>query len=248
VALTRPDDRAHEWALRLEDQDAIVELYPLIRTEPPRSFEALDAALRALRRFDWVLFTSVNGVTHALARASAKPAGDPRRPQVAAIGPATARALEDRGWPVDLVPAASSAEGLAAALLAGGVRGRRLLLVRAESGRDVLPDLLRACGADVAIAPAYRTVPDAGSARALAARLQEVALDAVVFASPSAVRALAGEGGSAPLTWPDGCRLVCIGEPTAEAARAAGWPVAATLAEPTIEDLGAALAALRAPR
>jgi uroporphyrinogen III methyltransferase/synthase len=152
-------------------------------------------------------------------------------PRIAAIGPWTAAALRECGVEADVVPERSVAEGLVEAL--EGVAVRRALLARGEEGRDVLPDALRARGAEVDVLALYRTVPapldDAGRAAALAA-------DDLVFASASAVRAFHAAAGTL-----EGPRLVSIGPATSAAIRELGFEPHLEAAEHTPDGLVAAM-------
>jgi uroporphyrinogen III methyltransferase/synthase len=206
VTVTRARPQASALAGRLRDLGATVIEAPAIRTEP------VAAALPDLAGVDLFCVTSPNGAHELWARLEA--AGLDARAlagaRLAAIGPGTARALLEHGLRADVVPARAVAEGLVEAL--ADVPVRRALLVRGREGRDVLPDALRARGADVEVLVLYETVaePIAEAQRALAA-------DYVTFTSASTVRYfLDGAGGS-----PSG-RIVSIGPATSAALREAG--------------------------
>jgi uroporphyrinogen III methyltransferase/synthase len=190
----------------LRELGATVVEAPAIRVEP------VAAELPPLDGFDLVCVTSPNGAHELWARLEA--AGRDARAlagaRLAAIGPGTARALLEHGLRADVVPARAVAEGLVEAL--AGVPVRRALLVRGREGRDVLPDALRARGAEVEVLVLYETVaePIPEATRALAA-------DFVTFTSASTVRYfLDGAGGT-----PSG-RIVSIGPATSQALREAG--------------------------
>ncbi len=224
IVVTRPEPDAGRLAARLRAAGATPVLAPAIRiafTDPPE----LDAALSRIATFDWVVFTSKNGV-EAVFRRTRRLDG----PRIAAIGPATAAALAAHGVTVDLVPAEYVAEAVLEAL--GDVAGRQILLPRADIARRALADGLRARGATVVEIAAYRTHPVAGERRDLAA------VDAVTFTSSSTVRAFLDEG---PL--PASARVVCIGPITARTARALGVPVSEVADEYTEDGLIAALVA-----
>jgi uroporphyrinogen III methyltransferase/synthase len=132
---------------------------------PTIAFEAADPepvrrACQALGTYDWVIFTSANGVDYFLDALYGN-GGDPRRfgeARLACIGPATARRLRERGLVADLVPETYVAEALLSALVASTLTDRRILIPRAEVAREVLPDGLRAAGAEVDVVAVYRTV------------------------------------------------------------------------------------------
>jgi uroporphyrinogen III methyltransferase/synthase len=223
IAVTRARPQASALAARLRGLGAEVIEAPAIRIEP------LPAKLPDLTGFDLLCLTSPNGVRRLLeivhdARALAGP-------RLAAIGPGTAAALREGGIEPDLVPARSVAEGLAEAL--EGIDVRRALLARGEEGRDVLPDALRARGAEVEILALYRTVAEPLAADARAAAL---AADDLVFASASAVRAFHAAAGTLA-----GPRLVSIGPATSEALRALGFAPGLEAAEHTPDGLVDAL-------
>jgi uroporphyrinogen III methyltransferase/synthase len=242
ILVTRAAEQAGELRDRLEALGAEAIEAPAIRLAPPESFEALDGALGELERFDWIVFTSVNGVERFFERLFAKER-DLRalgRARLAAIGPATAEALRRRGLRADIVPQDDRAEGLAAEL-APHVRGSRVLLARAAEARSVLPEELSRAGAEVADVPVYRTLradrlpPEARRTLACGA------LDAVTFTSPSTVRGLL------ELLRAEGLELgrakvACIGPVTADAARELGLRVDIEARPYTLEALVDALA------
>jgi len=250
IAVTRPAGN-DGLAARLRELGASVLECPAVEIGPPGSLEALDRALRALEGVDWIAFASVNAVERTCARAAelgVTPAAL-ARPRLAAVGAATAERVASRLRPPDLVPERASGEGLAAAL-AGAVQGRRVLLPRAEEGRPELAEGLARAGAEVVAPAAYRTVAVAPAAlEPLAAALRAGDLDAVVFASPSAVRsvlaALDALGDGRELL--GRAALAAIGPTTAAELRAHGREVAAEPPEPSVAALSAALVRALAP-
>src|SRR5262245_12640722 len=167
IVVTRAAAQAQRFTQLLETAGARVIEAPAIVIGPPASWEPLDAALRALATFTWLVFTSVNGVTMVDRRLSALGLTWPEvaKRHVAAIGPATADALCDHGVRVDVVPAEYRAEGLIERLRGHLTPGDRVLLPRAAQTRDVLVIGLRALGVDVVEDPAYATrrAEDAGA-------------------------------------------------------------------------------------
>lgn len=221
VVVTRPRGASAALAAALGRRGARVVFAPLIRTVPPRSWRALDAALRRLGDFDAAAFASANAVEAFFARAGKVLKKKPAAPGlVAAVGPATAKALAARGWKAATVPDDARAEGLARALKLP--RGARVLLPRAEKGREVLPRLLRAAGAEVTLATAYRTLADHDGRVRLKAALAGGA-HAVCFASPSAVASAAAALGQARLRRVfTAAAAVAIGPTTAAALKSRG--------------------------
>ena len=164
---------------------------PFIEIHKPRSYRRLDTALRKLRNYDWLILTSVNGV-EAMWKRLAKLRllnGSLDHLRVAAIGPATKKAIEQRGVKVDIVPDEYIAESVVRSLRRR-VKGKRVLLVRAKVARDVIPRELRRAGARVDVVEAYETVVPQSSR----ARLRSVLKNpqrrphVVTFTSSSTVR------------------------------------------------------------
>ncbi len=202
------------------------------------------AAVRVLDRYDWLVFTSANAVDAVMA-ALRRDGGDARRlgsAAVCAIGKKTAAALRIHGIEADLVPGDSHAEGVLAALTAvlpprtAGERAR-ILIPRAEVGRAVLPDGLRAEGHSVDVVGVYRTLgPDDAGVGALRDAIATV--DAVAFTSSSTVDQLVAAVGADALR---GCRLASIGPITSATVREHGLSVGAEATEATMESLVSAL-------
>lgn len=232
VVVTRAGEGPDALCERLQELGAAVRLLPAIALAPPADPGPLAAALRGLSRFEWVAFTSaaaVDRVLDALA-AAGLPDGELAARRLAAVGPATADRLGSRLRPPDLLPAEATGAALAAAL-APSVAGRRVLVPRPAEGRRELVEGLAAAGAEVTAVEAYRTVPvPAARLAPLAAWIRAGEVDAVAFASPSAVRAVATAlGPAAPIL--AGVLLGAIGPTTAEALREAKLPVG-VVAEP----------------
>jgi uroporphyrinogen-III synthase/uroporphyrinogen III methyltransferase/synthase len=249
VVVTRGKGDGDALGDRLRALGAAVRELPSIAIGPPESWESLDGALQALSGFDWVVFASGNGVERTLERMAAL--GIPRAAlasrQLAAVGPATAERLSRELRPPDFVPGEAKGEALAAEI-APRVSGRKVLLPRAADGRPELPAGLAAAGAILTAPDAYRTVPAAAEAlRPLAGWIARGEVDAVAFASPSAVKAvttaLGAEGEALRRVV-----LAAIGPTTAAALRAAGFEPGALPAEYTARALAEAIAARLGPR
>jgi len=251
VVVTRPREQAASLREPLEALGAEVLLVPTIRIEPRPLDDAVLGVLRELTAYQLVVFTSANAVrvfAGYLARGTddgAMPAG----PVVAAVGPATASALEKHGLACHLVPAEYVAEGLLDAFeaQAAPVAGARVLLPCAADTRDVLPETLRERGAVVDVLHVYDTVAVAELA-VPAARIE--AADYITFTSASTARRLAallavagGEGAGRPLAERlAGARLCSIGPITSEALRELGLAVALEAGEYTAAGLARAIA------
>jgi uroporphyrinogen-III synthase len=248
VVLTRPLEQGRELGLALEGLGVSVIQLPAIEVVPPEDPAPLDAALRGLEAYSWIIFTSANAVRAVADRLKALelPLALGRRgPRIAVVGSATGEALAAL-LPDDVVSLrpprdASRAAGLLDAFESIGVAGSRILLPLSSRGRDDLPRGLAVAGAEVECVVAYRTSGPAGLAKALHAVLLGDT-DLFVFASPSAVESLATASGGRLAERP----AVVIGPTTEEAARRAGLSIRAVAKEPSDEGLKAAvLAALR---
>jgi uroporphyrinogen III methyltransferase/synthase len=240
VLVTRTRDQASALSEALAELGAIPLELPVIETRELEDYTVLDEALRSMAGHDWLVFTSANGVTAVLDRLHllGLDVRDLKGPRIAAIGPGTARPLEASGIRVDLVPERFIAEGLAEALLAQGIEGRRVLVARAEEAREVLPEALAAAGALVTVAPCYRTVPSAEAAARVRELLAEGGVDVVTFASSSAVMAFAaGVGVDEVARLLQGVTVACIGPVTAQTADELGLRVDVMPREHTIPAL-----------
>lgn len=193
VVVTRASAQATGLRDALTDMGAEVIELPALRIEPLDSAPLL-AALGALDQVDWMVFTSQNAVALAwkALRESGRDARALARCRIACVGRATSDALLAHGLAADVVPERFVAEGVLEAMAArSDVRGTRVLYLAAINARDVLPNGLRALDCDVRVVTLYRSVSDGAGAEALRDRLTEGGLDAVIFASASAVRGYA---------------------------------------------------------
>jgi uroporphyrinogen III methyltransferase/synthase len=251
VLVTRTHEQAGSTAALLRDRGAEVIAIPTIEIHPPASHEPLGTALAALRRgeYAWVAFTSANGVEHTWAALVAGGA-DARafsHARLAAIGPATARALEARGLRADVTAREFRGEGLADEMLAalgdsGPASGTRVLLPRAARARDALPDALRAAGCTVDVVAAYETRPPPPSVgERLLQQLDHGGLDVVTFTSSSTVDTLCDLLGPRAAELLVRCRTAAIGPVTADTARARGLRVDVTARTYTVVGLVDAL-------
>jgi uroporphyrinogen-III synthase len=212
---------------------------PLIEIVPPLDPAPLEAAVSSLREFGWVVFTSANAVRAVAGRLRALGVAWPAGSRVATVGPSTTAAVvEDLPEAVvDLEPESDHrAEGLLRAFEPHDVTGCRVLVPVSDRGRGVLPQGLRDRGALVTEAVAYRNLPPPDLALRLRGALGG-GIDLVTFASPSAVEGFVAA--APPPPWP---RAAVIGPVTEEAARAAGFTVAAVAAPATAGGLVAAVA------
>jgi len=236
VLVTRAEGQAAGLVEALEARGAEAVVIPAIAIAPLEEYGVLDAAIARMEAFRWVVFTSVNGVECFHARGGAVPDGV----RVAVIGKATARAAVAAGMRVNLVPERSVAEGLVEALVPLLRAGDAVLVVRAQEGRDVLPEALAEAGAELVLAPADRDVGPKESVAAVQALFAGAGVDAVTFASSSSVRNLRELLVAAGVTLPETVRRVSIGPITSATMRELGWDPDAEAMEASVEALAEA--------
>ncbi|NQT20358.1 MAG: uroporphyrinogen-III synthase, partial [Planctomycetes bacterium] len=226
IVTTRPRAQSAELKRRLERLGAEVLVFPTIRIVPVQDFSAMDGAIGRLGEYDWLIFTSINGVRIffermiELGRDARALAGC----KLAAIGPATAQALRDRFLYVECVPRRYVAEEVVAALAAlDEVRGKRFLLPRAGAARLVLPCELKRLGCHVDEVTVYETECESDVDALLLGRIAAGDVDVISFTSSSTVRNFAAIVGHERLKALDE-RVVfaSIGPITSETARELG--------------------------
>jgi len=217
VLITRPKGEESELKRLLEERGFRVLCFPTIEIVPPRDFSAIDRAIMEMESYEWIVFTSANGVEAFLRRWKLIRGKDNLPPlKVGAIGPGTARALKERGIGVDLIPRSYRSEDLARELLRKDVRGKRILLPRAEGARRTIVEMLKGAGAEVTEVPAYgirkpEKAPD----------LQRLlkGIDMVTFTSGLTVHNFMEMIGH---RWPKGVEAAVIGPVTAEVLKGYG--------------------------
>jgi uroporphyrinogen-III synthase len=191
IIVGRAKAQAGSLAKLLRDKGATVTAIPFIDIRPPKSFKRLDAALREILEYDWLILTSVNGVEALFDRMKKLKleVGWIAHLRIAAIGPATKAAIEKNGLDVHVVPDEYIAESVVKALKKK-VEGRRVLLVRARVARDVIPNELRKAGAAVDVIEAYATVLPKSSRTQLLAAFKDArnSPDVITFTSSSTAR------------------------------------------------------------
>lgn len=164
---TRAEAQSAALSNLLRERGADVIEIPTIEINPPRSYKALDAALKNIAQYDWLILTSVNGVDALFTRIKKlKLSTDTlKHVQIAAIGPATKKAIERQGLAVAVTPKKYIAEAVVDALR-GKTEGKKILLARAKVARDLLPNELRKTAAQVDVVEAYETkIPAAAKAK-----------------------------------------------------------------------------------
>ena len=242
VLVTRSRTQASVLSRMLEDEGAEPVELPTIEFALPTEYSHIDGAISALGDYSWVIFTSANGVEAFFSRIRALDL-DSRvfgGVKIGAIGPATAAALAGRGIKADLVPSEYVSESLVQAMADQELKGRRVLLPRADIGREELAEGLTRLGARVDQLVAYRTIipeESRGRARDL---LKDGGVDLVTFTSSSTVRNTLDllDGDSSLLS---DAVVACIGPITATAAQGSGLHVDVVAREYTVPGLVAAV-------
>ncbi len=228
ILITRAREQSSEFAARLREQGADVVEFPTIEIVPPLCWKALDSAIARLNAYDWIIYTSVNGVSFFLQRLNEKrnEPGFPTSLKVCAIGPATAKELKENGIRVDYTPKEYVAEAIIEGFEKMNVRGKRILLARVKKARDILPKGLKAMGAEVDVVEAYRTLKPKGGSKKLKEILAQGKVDVITFTSSSTVNhfiELLGKGDVEEKL--KGVTIASIGPVTSRTAREQGLRV-----------------------
>jgi uroporphyrinogen III methyltransferase/synthase len=242
IVITRAAAQASELRNKLHALGAEVLELPVISLEAPPDPLPLEEAIAHLSAYDWLIFTSTNGVrffTEALDRSKLDMRAT--RARICAIGPATARALAELHLKVDLMPDRYVAESLVAAFDGVDLQGSRVLIPRAAVARDLIPLALAKAGAQVDVVEAYRNVVPADAEE----RAREILRGArrpdwITFTSSSTVNNFLEIAGREAL---NGLRVASIGPVTSETLHANGVAVDVEAAEFTIDGLLAAIVA-----
>jgi uroporphyrinogen III methyltransferase / synthase len=236
IVVTRATDQAAALSGRLRELGAEVMEVPTVRIAR-LDLDPLRSALEMLADYDWIVFTSRNGVSLFWEQllSSGRDARSLAGIRIAAVGAATAGALLEHGIAVDVIPEKFVAEGLIEALGdRGDMTGARVLHVGAEGARDVLRAGLEELGATVTLLRVYRSVPQPEGAENLRAALEHGEVDLVTLTSASAVAGLVDAVGADAATR---APTASIGPITSDAARAAGMDVTIEAGESTIDGL-----------
>lgn len=189
ILITRARGQAEEFSALLEDYGAQVIAFPTIEIAPPDDWQPLDKSIEKINSYDWVIFTSVNGVRFFTQRLQQEgiELTTMASKRICAIGPRTQRELEKRGLTVHFRPSEYRAEGIVEGLRAQGIQGKKILLPRAREARRILPEALIEAGAQVDDVEVYQTIKPAQGTQSLAAILKK-GIDVVVFTSSSTIR------------------------------------------------------------
>jgi uroporphyrinogen III methyltransferase/synthase len=228
IVVTRARAQAGALAERIEELGGEVIEFPTIDIQAPENFDAFDAAVTKIETYDWLIFTSVNGVEPFLSRLRhvGKDLSSLAHLKVGAIGPETAKRLESAGIRAILVPQRYQAEGFLDAVAPENMRGKRVLIPRAAEAREILPETLRERGAVVDVVVAYRTVVTSNDTRPLAEFLKQGRVDVITFTSSSTVKNFVRLFDHRRLSEiAAGSAIACIGPITADTAKKLGGRV-----------------------
>ena len=247
ILVTRPEEGASRMGEMLADLGACVRLAPIIEIREPEDWTPVDAAIRALDKYGWIIFTSPNGPKFLEKRfddLGVSPGSIPKETSVLAVGPVTVAAVENfLGRAPDKVAEKYVAEGVVALFEGQDMAGERVLLPRAKEGRDAIPQALSKMGASVDDVAVYRTTPLGREAlRDVWGELEAGKIDMLTFTSSSALDGfMRAAGEDRAKGWMRRARVASIGPATTATARK--WDVRPDVeaAESTIPDMARAI-------
>jgi uroporphyrinogen III methyltransferase/synthase len=243
VVVTRAEDQAECFLNLLQDAGAEAYPFPVIQTVAPESWAPLDKALSHLKDYDGLIFTSTNGVKFFLQRLK-ETRTDIRELQgvrIYTIGPKTEDALAELGIQVDVVPKDFVAESLIASLQQENIQGKRFLLPRAKVAREILPEQIRAMGAEIDVVPTYQTIVPSKNIDDFVRRLQAGTINIITFTSSSTVTHFLQILGAEQRPFLKNVQIACIGPITADTARKNGLSVDILPKEYTVDGLATAI-------
>lgn len=224
IIVTRAREQASDFAELLYLNGAEPIEFPTIRVIPPDSWDELDKAIDEIRGFEWIIFTSVNGVRYFFERLNRK--GDLRLLhgiKICAIGPQTATEIQGHGLIADLIPKEYRAEAIIEEMGREGIAGKSMLLPRAEIAREILPQELSRMGARVKVVTAYKTIKPVEDLEMVRGLLKNKEISAITFTSSSTVRNFLEMFNKEEVReLIDGTAVACIGPITAKTAEDLG--------------------------
>ena len=242
VVVTRAREQASGFRLLLEEKGAQCLEFPTIEVVDPANWDLLDQAIYQINQYDWIIFTSINGVRFFFRRLKEKDK-DVRAlhgVRIAAIGPKTAAGLEELGLRLDLIPSEYRAEAVIDGLGAEEVRGRSFLLPRAARAREILPEKIREMGGKIDVIPVYETIRPSAKREEVRDLLKKGVISCITFTSSSTVENFAAMFPEDDLpSLVHKAAIACIGPITAQTAREHGLIVKIMPEEYTIEALSA---------
>jgi len=226
IVITRPEEQSEEFAALLRDEGARVIFFPTIRIVPPEDYGDLDRAIYTIEKYQWIVFTSANGVRFFFERFCKlrNDIRDLRGIKICTIGPATQARVEGYNIRVDMVPEEYISDGVVEAFSDVDISGANVLLPRAEIAGDIIPDGLSELGANVDVVTAYRTVSSGEDGEAIRELMDSGKIDVITFTSPSTVTNFMDIiGDRADI--PNRIKIACIGPVTENACKKAGLGV-----------------------
>ncbi|MBI2118847.1 MAG: uroporphyrinogen-III synthase [Elusimicrobia bacterium] len=244
IVVTRAKHQASDFAKILKSHGANVLLCPTIKILSPLDFKPLDKAIKTLSIYDWLIFTSVNGVEKFMERASKiyKNFICPTSLKTCAIGPLTKQKMIFFGFPVTLVSKEYVAESILEAL--PEVKNKRILIPRAQSARDLLPKELKKKGATVDVVETYRTIIDGSNFSELLNWLGKNMIDCITFTSSSTVKnffSLLTRRQKNKILGNKNIFSASIGPITTETLKEVGWDPKIIAKKPTTKHLAGAI-------
>jgi uroporphyrinogen III methyltransferase/synthase len=242
VVVTRAREQASDFRLLLEEKGAHCLEFPTIEVIPPSSWDQTDKAIQNLDQYDWIIFTSINGVRFFFQRLQEQ--GEDVRAlhgiRIGAIGPKTASGLEERGLRLDFIPSEYRAEAVIDGLGAEEVRSKRFLLPRAAKAREILPEKILEMGGRIDVVPVYETIRPSGKREEVRDLLKKGLISCITFTSSSTVENFAKMFAEEDLpSLVEKASIACIGPITAQTAREHGLEVKIMPKKYTIEALTA---------
>jgi uroporphyrinogen III methyltransferase/synthase len=189
ILVTRPEEQASDFSAELLRYGAEPVEFPTIRVVPPEDWTDLDRAISKIGSYDWIIFTSVNGVRFFKERlwAAGKDVRALNGARVCAIGPRTADAVRQLGISPDLIPKIYQAEGIVEEMEKLGIRGKRILLPRAQKAREALPEALHRMGTQAEVVTAYQSVKPTEDFQRIRSYFKDRKISVVTFTSSSTV-------------------------------------------------------------
>jgi len=250
ILITRTREQSEDFAVQLKKLGAEGIEFPTIEIAPPARWRELDQAADRLESYDWIIFTSPNGVNFFWQRLKER-GKSPHLPpslKVCAIGPATADQLKRKGVSVSYIPKQFIAESILDGFKRRRMDGKRILLARAKKARDILPKGLKKMGAEVDVVEVYRTVRPKGGSKRMKKLLAEEKIDVITFTSSSTVNHFADLLKKEDLkNLVKGIAIACIGPVTAGTAKERGLNVRIQPKQYTIPALTQAIAEYFSP-
>jgi uroporphyrinogen III methyltransferase/synthase len=242
IVVTRAREQTSGFLAKLRTLGAECVEFPTIEITPPEEWGPLDKGIEELKNYNWILFTSVNGVKYFFNRLNQKgkdvrELGDIK---VGAIGPKTAEALRDMGIIPDMVPPEYRAEAVIEEFKQYETEGLKILLPRASKAREILPDELRKMGASIDVVDAYKTIMPQGKTEDILKMLEAGEINMVTFTSSSTVTnfvGMFGDNTEQVKTWLKKVDLASIGPVTSETAKKLGLKITVEPADYTIKAL-----------